>query len=73
MNILQVFGSKRTAATSCRSWGPSGRGKSTLMNINGLPDRAADAACFLNGREIRAMNDGELPVTRNASIGFEFQ
>ncbi len=53
--------------------GPSGCGKSTLMNIIGLLDRPTSGACFLNGREIGAMNDSELSVLRNASIGFVFQ
>ena len=53
--------------------GPSGCGKSTLMNIIGLLDRPTGGSYFLNGREIRAMNDNELSAIRNASIGFVFQ
>ena len=53
--------------------GPSGSGKSTLMYIIGLLGRPTTGSYFLNGRDVRSMNDRELSAYRNANIGFVFQ
>ncbi|MGI6092943.1 MAG: ABC transporter ATP-binding protein [Veillonellaceae bacterium] len=53
--------------------GPSGSGKSTLMNILGCLDRPTSGSYKLNGREVSALTDDELAITRNKQIGFVFQ
>ena len=53
--------------------GPSGSGRSTMMNILGCLDRPTSGHYFLRGRDIAGYNDDELAHTRNAEIGFVFQ
>jgi putative ABC transport system ATP-binding protein len=53
--------------------GPSGCGKSTLMNIIGLLDQPTKGSYLLGGREVSSVDDNELSVIRNTSIGFVFQ
>ncbi len=53
--------------------GPSGSGKSKMMNILGCLDRPTSGHYFLRGRDIAGYNDDELAHTRNAEIGFVFQ
>jgi putative ABC transport system ATP-binding protein len=53
--------------------GSSGSGKSTLMNILGCLDGPTDGEYFVNGQNIRAMDDTQLSVFRGRTIGFIFQ
>lgn len=53
--------------------GASGSGKSTLMNIIGLLDKADSGTYHLQQRNIALLNDDELAMVRNQSIGFVFQ
>lgn len=53
--------------------GPSGSGKSTLMNLLGALDSPTQGQYHLDGREVETMNDDELALIRNQSIGFIFQ
>ena len=53
--------------------GASGSGKTTLMNIMGCLDRPTSGSYTLLGREIGALNSGELSRIRGESIGFVFQ
>ena len=53
--------------------GPSGSGKSSLMNILGCLDRASSGSYQLDGREVSHMSDNELAELRNRNIGFVFQ
>lgn len=53
--------------------GQSGSGKSTLMNIIGLLDRQTTGLYFLNGVDIKSLNDVELSSYRSKKIGFVFQ
>ena len=53
--------------------GPSGSGKSSLMNILGCLDRPSGGSYQLNGREVSHMDDNELAALRNRNIGFVFQ
>lgn len=52
--------------------GASGSGKSTLMNILGCLDTPTEGSYFLNGKDVRLMED-DLPKVRNEEIGFVFQ
>ena len=53
--------------------GPSGSGKSTCMNMIGCLDRPTSGIVKINGRETAKMNENELSVLRNQTIGFVFQ
>src|SRR3954466_2641644 len=53
--------------------GPSGRGKSTLMNMLGCLDTPSSGRYEFNGKNVAEMNADELPAIRNREIGFVFQ
>jgi len=53
--------------------GPSGSGKSALMNIIGCLDTATAGTYILNGKDVSKMSDDELAEIRNKEIGFVFQ
>lgn len=53
--------------------GPSGIGKSTLLNIIGGLDTADSGDVIVNGKNVSGLNDDELSVIRNQEIGFVFQ
>jgi len=57
----------------CAIVGPSGSGKSTLMNIIGGLDTPSDGRIVIAGNDIGEMNDDDLAVFRNQTIGFVFQ
>lgn len=55
-------------------WGPSGSGKSSLLNILGLIDTAFSGDVFLEGRKrVKSLPDDALAELRNEKIGFVFQ
>lgn len=53
--------------------GPSGSGKSSLMNIIGLLDRPDGGEYRLEDRDVLRMSDAELAPLRSRVIGFVFQ
>jgi macrolide transport system ATP-binding/permease protein len=53
--------------------GPSGSGKSSLMNILGLLDVPTDGSYKIDGREVAHYSEDELAVLRRNVIGFIFQ
>lgn len=53
--------------------GPSGSGKSSLMNIIGLLDRKYDGIYELNGKDVSELSDNDTSDIRGQEIGFVFQ
>jgi putative ABC transport system ATP-binding protein len=53
--------------------GPSGSGKSSLLNIIGLLDRPDAGTYELEGRDVTRLSDEELAAVRSHRIGFVFQ
>lgn len=53
--------------------GPSGSGKSTCMNMIGCLDRPTEGIVKIGGKNTAEMNEKELAVLRNRTIGFVFQ
>ena len=53
--------------------GPSGSGKSSLLNICGLIDTLDDGSYRLEGREVGRVGDAAATLIRRERIGFGFQ
>lgn len=53
--------------------GPSGSGKSSLMNILGCLDRPTEGVYVLDGIDVSQMTETQLSTVRNQKIGFVFQ
>src|ERR1700752_1194608 len=60
-----------------REWlaiqGPTGHGKSTLLQILGALDRPTSGSAVFNGRDLAAISETRATKIRAASIGFIFQ
>jgi putative ABC transport system ATP-binding protein len=53
--------------------GPSGGGKTTLLNCMGGLDTPDEGEIYLNGHALSGMNDRKLTQLRRREIGFVFQ
>lgn len=78
MGDTQVFALKDISFTIYQGefvtiMGPSGSGKSTCMNMIGCLDRPSDGIVKINGKETASMNEKELAILRNQTVGFVFQ
>ena len=57
----------------CVIVGPSGAGKTTVLNMLGGMDSASAGTIMLGGREITRLSEQELTLYRRHDIGFVFQ
>jgi putative ABC transport system ATP-binding protein len=53
--------------------GPSGSGKSSLMNILGMLDRPSSGEYYFENKEVTTLSEDDMALTRNKKIGFVFQ
>ena len=53
--------------------GPSGNGKSTLLNMITGIDRPSEGEIFVTGKPVHAMTENELATWRGANVGIIFQ
>src|SRR3569833_1639 len=53
--------------------GPSGSGKTTFLNIAGLLEEFSGGDFFLDGVDVKGMDDNARSKLRNEKIGFIFQ
>lgn len=53
--------------------GPSGSGKSTCMNMIGCLDRPTSGEIYINGISTAEMEERDLAILRNETVGFVFQ
>ncbi len=54
-------------------WGPSGAGKTTLMNLIGAIDDPTTGYVSFDGQDVSKLTDNEKSELRNKCIGFIFQ
>lgn len=53
--------------------GPSGSGKSTILNLIGALDRPTSGRVYVDGINLRKLNEDRLALLRNRKIGFVYQ
>jgi putative ABC transport system ATP-binding protein len=53
--------------------GPSGSGKSSMMNILGMLDRPSEGEYYFENKEVNSLSEDELAAIRNKKVGFVFQ
>ncbi|MFC1582729.1 ABC transporter ATP-binding protein [Planctomycetota bacterium] len=53
--------------------GPSGSGKSSLLNIIGALDQATDGTVMFGDKDLNSLSEDELAAFRSGQIGFVFQ
>lgn len=53
--------------------GPTGQGKSTLLTLLGGLDRPTSGQVFFQGRDLTALDEGQLASLRASAFGFVFQ
>ncbi len=53
--------------------GPTGQGKSTLLQVLGALDKPTSGSVLFEGHDLARMREGQLTGTRSRSFGFVFQ
>jgi len=53
--------------------GPSGSGKSSLLNVMGTLDRPTEGSVEIGGLDVRGLSDRRLSAVRGRRLGFVFQ
>ncbi len=71
--VLIDINLKINAGDSIAITGPSGSGKSSLLNIIGAIDAPSSGKVRYHGEDIRSLSDNALATFRNTHIGFIFQ
>lgn len=71
--VLSGASLELTGRESVAIVGPSGSGKSTLLNILGALERPDRGTVSLNGIDPHALDDRQVCLFRNRSVGFVFQ
>ena len=71
--VLNHVSFQLAAGESMAIVGPSGTGKSTLLNIIGALDQPTTGQVWLDGRDLATCRDHELAELRNRTLGFVFQ
>ncbi len=71
--VLRNIETEFSAGKITAIMGPSGVGKTTLLNIIGALDRATKGEVYFQGRPYSKMNEIEMASFRNKTIGFVFQ
>ena len=70
---LRDFSITCARASSWRSPGPPGSGKTTFLTIAGLLEEFTGGEYQLDGADVRGLNDNQRSRLRNEKIGFIFQ
>lgn len=71
--ILSDFSFRVDPGKSVAISGPSGRGKTTLLNILGLLDNAFEGEYLFQGKSVKGLSAQERSCMRNQYFGFIFQ
>lgn len=72
-HALNNFSMRVNAGEFVAITGPSGSGKTTFLNIAGLLEPYDKGTYFLDGVDVKGLQDRELSRLRNTKIGFIFQ
>ncbi|KRL61617.1 subunit of permease involved the starvation-induced killing process (ATP-binding protein) [Latilactobacillus fuchuensis] len=72
-HVLQDINLKIDQGEFLSIMGPSGAGKTSLINLIGLIDRQYTGDYYFNGESYQQANDNVLARIRNRSVGFVFQ
>ncbi len=73
LTVLDGVSLEAQAGESLAIVGPSGSGKSTLLHLLGTLDRPTSGEVLVGGRNLSALDEGQLAWVRNREIGFVFQ
>ncbi len=73
MNILKGISFEINSGEFVSIVGPSGNGKSTLLNMITGIDHPSDGAVKVTGREVHAMSENQLAKWRGEDVGIIFQ
>jgi ABC-type lipoprotein export system ATPase subunit len=73
VRVLQDANLDADAGDSVAIVGPSGTGKSTILNIIGALDRADRGEVLVDGHNLAQLSEAELAAYRNSTVGFIFQ